>query len=323
MKRLGLLLLFVACTASAEEFPPEALESARRATIEAQKLLGEGDAATARELLDQARERYPRDAMLLAVYGEALFALEQYGKAEIVLSQALSIREIASARTLLNSIYEKYEQYIRNVNYAVIVMQKNTDAGNFDTTIAIGNRALENFPNQETLYNELGHALYLKGDLGAAEAAYRRSLQIDPQNREARARIEEIRSTEDAQTSTELAEWISIAKDKVGDFIVTFLALFAAFLTNHLVAPLILQVKLNNARRLFERGDYDELTDLLEGLLDEENFAPLRSNFRFMLGQKSYEEARDILDRYHNTPERLPTLHRILEREHEKLLKAS
>ncbi|MFT7384998.1 MAG: hypothetical protein ACI90G_002586, partial [Urechidicola sp.] len=115
------------------------------------------------------------------------------------------------------------------------------------------------------------------------------------------------------------AEWISIAKDKVGDFIVTFLALFAAFLTSSLLSPVALRLKLVRARKAFELGNYDDFTDLIEGLLDEENFVPLRANFRFMLAQKTYPEAQNILNKYVNTLERLPTLLRILKRENEKL----
>ena len=49
---------------------------------------------------------------------------------------------------------------------------------------------------------------------------------------------------------------------------------------------------------------------------------PLRANFRFLLAQKSYPEAKELLNKYVNTLERLPTLLRILERENEKLLES-
>ena len=70
----------------------------------------------------------------------------------------------------------------------------------------------------------------------------------------------------------------------------------------------------------FEGGDYDEFTDLIEGLLDQEKFAMLRSNFRFVLHNKSYDDAKEILQRFVVTPERLPSLLHILDREHEKML---
>ena len=165
--------------------------------------------------------------------------------------------------------------------------------------------------------------MYETGQLDRAEIAFRIALGINPQNEVARSFVETIRATETAQTSEEMAEWISIAKDKVGDFIVTFLALFTAFATNSLIAPLILQYKLSRSRRSFERGEYDEFTDLMEALLDLEHFGPIRTNFQFLLHQRTYEEAKTILNSYVNTVERLPTLLRILEREHEKKLEAT
>lgn len=318
----GIVLLSLASALFAQS-NEEFLDSPRRAIIEADRLSAADQAKSAVDLLRQAADRYPRDTEVLSAYAELLFRMERYGAAEKIFKRILELRDNRPAQERLAEINEKYEQYTRNINFATIVMQKNTDAGNYDTTIAVGDRAIAKFPDNAVLYNAKGEAQYRKGELEAAEVTFRRALQIDPFNKEARSYVEEIRTTEQAQTSTELAEWISIAKDKVGDFIVTFLALFAAFLTNSLVAPIILRIKLNRARRLFERGNYDEFTDLLEGLLDEENFAPLRANFRFMLRHKSFEEANEILHKYHNTPERLPSLQRILERENEKLLQST
>ncbi|MEX0942133.1 MAG: tetratricopeptide repeat protein [Pseudomonadales bacterium] len=306
-------------SAHAAEFDEEVFSSARRATIEAQKLMEDEQTRAAESLLAESIRRFPSDAMLLATYGDALFNLERYGEAEAVLNRALRIRDLPLARNRLADINEKFEQYTRNLNMAVIVMQKNTDAGNYDTTVAISDRAISKFPDRAIVYNARGEALYRKGDLEAAEAAFRKSLQIDPFNKEARDYVEEIRTTSQARTSTELAEWISIAKDKVGDFIVTFLALFTAFAVNSAIAPVALRIKLRNARKLFEQGKYDEFTDLLEGLLDQENFVPLRANFRFMLRHQGLHGATEILNKYVNTVDRLPTLLRILERENEKM----
>lgn len=306
----------------AADYDEAVLASPRRAMIEAQNLANQGDTMAASALFDAASLRHPRDTALLTAHGNLLFDLERYGEAEIIYKRALAIGDVAEARNGVEEIGKKLDAFATNINFAVIAMQKNTDAGNFDTTIAIADRAIARFPDRAILFNSKGEAQYRKHDLEAAEVSFRRSLQIDPFNAEARKYIEDIRTTSQAQTSQALAEWISIAKDKVGDFIVTFLALFTAFVVNSLIAPITLRIKLNNARKMFERGEYDEFTDLIEGLLDEENFTHLRINFRFMLQQKSYEEARQILNKYVNTLERLPTLLRVLEREHEKLLEA-
>lgn len=320
MRLVAILVLLLVSSASLAEYDAEALGSPRRAIIEAQRLMDKGDARSAVELLADANKRYTSNATLLTTWGDALMATDRYGRAAQVYKQAQQLGNSPQLEQRLQQINEKLESDTRSLNVAVIKMQRNTDAGNYDTTIAIGDRAIAKFPNQDVLYKEKGQAQYKKGDLSQAEDTLRIALKINPLNREARQLVEDIRTTEQAQVSTEFAEWISIAKDKVGDFIVTFLALFAAFVVNSLVDPLVLRIKLNRARRLFEKGRYDEFTDLIEGLLDVENFAPLRANFRFMLRQKGYDEAREILNRYVNTLERLPTLLRILERENEKLL---
>ncbi|HKI74103.1 MAG TPA: tetratricopeptide repeat protein [Pseudomonadales bacterium] len=315
-----ILLVMLPLVVRAAEFSQDALISANRAMVEARQLMLKGDDKAATDLLEAANARFPNNFALLMTWGQALYNTGRYGLAEIQYKKARAISDTPVVETKLTEIEDHYQAFTRSINIAVIEMQRNTDAGNYATTIAIGNRAIAKFPGNDVLYKEKGAAQYKKGDLADAEATLRKALQINPLNREARQMVEDIRNTESAQTSAELAQWIAIAKDKVGDFIVTFLALFAAFVVNSAVDPIILSFKLNRARRHFEHGNYDEFTDLIEGLLDLENFAPLRANFRFMLRQKSFDEAKEILNKYVNTLERLPTLVRILERENEKML---
>ena len=111
---------------------------------------------------------------------------------------------------------------------------------------------------------------------------------------------------------------MSIAKDKFGDFVVTFLALLTAFIFNSAFAPLWMRYRLFRARRAFVSGDYD-FADAIEALLDQEDFSPLRENFRILLKSNSYESIKEIFEYHIMTADRLPTLLRILEREHEKL----
>ncbi len=310
-----LLLLPLMCGAATEN--PESLVE------QAAQLVRNDQQNAALGLLARGRLAHPRDIQILAAYANLLYDLDKLAPAMLVYRELLELGDNPVARERLAAINKQFERLTSSVNLATIAIQKNVDAGNYQTALAIGNLAIEKFPDSAVLYTAMGEAQYRNGDLDEAEVTFRRALQIDPFNRQARSYVEEIRTTEQAQTSTELAEWISIAKDKVGDFIVTFLALFAAFVTNSLVAPIILRIKLNRARRAFELGQYDEFTDLIEGLLDKEDFAPLRANFRFLLREKDIDEARSILDKYVNTPDRLPALLRILEREHEKMAQSA
>ena len=285
----------------------------------ARTLIDAGSYDAALSYLQSSTQQIGKSPELLGLQATVQYQLKNFGEAKQLLQQSLAMSDNPRLEVLLSNVMQRFEKLTVNKKMAVIVLQKETDAGNYATAIAVARLAIQKFPNDELLYTAYGRALLEASLLDEAEIALRTALQLNPKNVEARKLIEEIRATGEAQTSEEMAEWISIAKDKVGDFIVTFLALFAAFLTSSLLAPVALRFKLGSARKAFEKGDYDDFTDLIEGLLDEENFVPLRANFRFMLAKKTYAEAQQILNKYVNTLERLPTLLRILEREHEKL----
>ena len=312
------LLLFQQQAAMAADALAE-YKSPRQILVQLSQIEGEENLKDAIKLLRLAVIKFPADATLKSRLGGKLFDNRQFGEAEEQLISALRMREDDADRALLGKITQQHEKWAQSERSAVVVMSKEVDAGNVKTALAVGKIASQRFPMEETILVEYGRALMISGSLEEAEKQLREALKLDPLNTEARKIIEEIRATEEAQTSTEVAEWISIAKDKVGDFIVTFLALFTAFLVNSLMAPIALRFKLNRARKAFEENEYDDFTDLMEGLLDNENFSPLRANLRQLIQQRSYQEAQVILNKYVNTLERLPTLLRILERENEKL----
>ncbi|MDP6136140.1 MAG: hypothetical protein QGI25_07595 [Arenicellales bacterium] len=216
-----------------------------------------------------------------------------------------------------------FDKYLRSSNIVIIQSQKYLDAGEYDNALKLLDLGIAKYTDKDVLYALKGETLYKNNRLEEAEPILRQALQLNPLNEVAKKYIEEIRTTELAQVSTEWQEWMGIFRDKVGDFIVTFLAFGCAFLAGSAIAPIKLKLDLYSARRFFDQGNYDEFLDLTEGLLDQEKFAPLRSNFRFLLRQKNFEDAQHILSKHVNTPERLPTLLRILERENEKLQEAT
>lgn len=314
-----LVTALLSATVMAADLDEQYLRSAVTAMNQANVYIRDGQFITAEALLSRAVERFPRDQELRVQFAEFYLARERWGAAQLQLKKAQEFGTRPDIENHLRQLDERFEKLTSSYNRSFSLAQRATDDGFYDTAIAIANISIQKYPNRDALYNERARALLEKGQLDAAENDAMRATQLNPKNEEAFRLVEAIRARRQAQTSEELQEWISIAKDKVGDFIVTFLALFMAFVTNSLIAPVMLRIKLNNARRLFEKGNYDEFTDLIEGLLDEENFAPIRTNFQFLLNQKTYDEAREILNKYVNTPDRLPTLLRILERENEKL----
>ena len=251
--------------------------------IRVQELVSANKHRQALEILKETQAKFPDNMALIELKAQLLFDTGRFGEVERLIE--------ASQRTtlldkLLASTKKRLERVTGNYAIAIITIQKDMDVEDFRTAIAIADRALQKFPEKELQFLTLkGEALYKNNELEAAEVEFRKVLNLDPLNDVAKGYVAEIRSTMDARVSKGWAEWVLIFKDKVGDFIVTFLALFAAFVVNSLLAPIGLRLKLNHARRSFERGDYDEFTDLIEGLLDQENFGVLRSNFRFVLKQ--------------------------------------
>lgn len=220
-------------------------------------------------------------------------------------------------QTALNS---KLNRMLSNDKVVTVFVQKRIELQDFDTAILVLDRALPRYPSRDADFFTLkGEALYKKNDLPAAEDQFREALKLNPLNPVAKAYVSEIRSTLEAQTSTAWAEFVSIAKDKFGDFVVTFLALLTAFVFNSAFAPLWMRYRLFRARRAFASGDYDDFADAIEALLDQEDFSPLRENFRILLKTNSYDSIKEIFEHHIMTADRLPTLLRILQREHEKL----
>ncbi|WP_342118085.1 serine hydrolase domain-containing protein [Pseudoduganella sp. OTU4001] len=66
------------------------------------------------------------------------------------------------------------------------------DAGRAATGIAILKRSTALFPQDGNLYDSLGELLLLSGDKGSAAAAYRRALELDPSNANARDMLQKI-----------------------------------------------------------------------------------------------------------------------------------
>lgn len=277
-----------------------------------------GDYRAALERLNTLKSEHPESDTLSELELRLLIASNRLHDAtklalDLPLTHPLKAQFEQALETAINRV-------VRNEKIAIIVIQKRIELQDFDSAILVADRALTRFPDRQAdLFTLKGEALYKRNDLEAAETEFRRALQIDPLNPVAKSYVTEIRTTLEAQTSTALAEWISIAKDKTGDFVVTFLALFTAFLVNSLLSPLSMRYRLARARSAFDAGNYDDFADAVERLLDQEDFKPLRQNFRLLMRKRPYEEIKSIFETHVMTEDRLPTLLRILEREHQRL----
>jgi hypothetical protein len=293
-------------------------EAGSSVVIESQALASEGNALDAIALLRNHLSSQPNAFDAEEALINLLISNDFLSEASTRLA-SLSDRDLGSesSQTDLDS---RLNRILMNDKIVTVFVQKRIELQDFDTAILILDRALPRYPARDAdFYTLKGEALYKKNDLPGAEEQFREALKLNPLNPVAKAYVSEIRSTLEAQTSTAWAEFVSIAKDKFGDFVVTFLALLTAFIFNSAFAPLWMRYRLFRARRAFVSGDYDDFADAIEALLDQEDFSPLRENFRILLKSNSYESIKEIFEYHIMTADRLPTLLRILEREHEKL----
>ena len=318
-----LALITLSGSAAAENNEPAgdaAVLSDRLAQVlaDAAALQKQNQVRKAIEVLQTERANLNNHPSLVALEVQLLLESGRFSQAQKVLEQLPQSRpDLSGLRERIQSAFSKT---VSSDKRAIIFAQKRIELKDFETAIAITDLALLAFPDQQADFFTLkGEALYKMNALEAAESEFMRALQIDPLNPVAKSYVNEIRTTLEAQTSTALAEWIRIAKDKVGDFIVTFLALFTAFLMNSLLSPLSMRFRLLRARKAFDAGNYDDFADAVERLLDQEDFKPLRHNFRLLLQKRPYEDIKAIFETHIMTEDRLPTVLRILRREHEKM----
>lgn len=277
-----------------------------------------GSYREALEILASIKDQYPNNEAVFEAELRLLLLSSRLGDASN-LTNELPI-EHSLKQSANTAVEQALSRVVRNDKLATIYIQKRIELKDFSSAILVADRALLQFPDRHgDLFTLKGEALYKQNNLEAAEKEFMRALQIDPLNPVAKSYVNEIRTTLAAQTSTALAEWISIAKDKTGDFVVTFLALFTAFLMNSLLSPLSMRYRLARARKSFDEGNYDDFADAVERLLDQEDFKPLRQNFRLLMRKRPYEEIKSIFETHVMTEGRLPTLLRILKREHERL----
>lgn len=281
-------------------------------------LADQGNLPDAIALLQESLAQQPDNSDWQAATADLLIRADRLSEADVLISGPLSGHD---AYPMLRSNWDKkLSRAIMNDKIVTVFVQKRIELRDFKTAILVLDQALLKFPKREADFFTLkGEALYKMNELEAAEAEFRAALLINPLNPVAKAYVNEIRTTLEAQTSTAWAEFVSIAKDKFGDFVVTFLALLTAFIFNAAFSPLWMRYRLFRARRAFIAGDYDDFADAIEALLDQEDFKPLRDNFRILLKSNTYESMKDIFEHHIMTADRLPTLLRILERENEKM----
>ena len=199
----------------------------------------------------------------------------------------------------------------------IVYAQKHIDAGDYQEALLILNDAASRFPGNDVIRALKGEAHFLMGDVVLAEGDFMAALSVNAHNEVAKKYIEEIRDVKSLSVSEESQEWLSVARDKVGDFIVLVIGIWLGTTLNTFGAAIKRWKDGRRSKKHFLEGDYVAFTDLLEMQAGENNIVGLRKNIDFMLKHKSADEAKKIIEDYVDFEEIMRMLMRMIDR-HEK-----
>ncbi|MER2490879.1 tetratricopeptide repeat protein [Catenovulum sediminis] len=207
---------------------------------------------------------------------------------------------------------ENLDKYLKSEKRVVVQAQKFIEAGEFDSADKLTSLALRLYPKNDMIYALRGEALYQAKQFEPAEAMFMQALNLNPLNTVAKKYIEEIRTTSELSESVLSQEWKSVARDKVGDFIVLVIGIWLGTTLNTIGARIGRWRFRRHSKKLFLANDFDDFADLLEIQLASNELKPLRESMAFMLRHKSLDESIAILEEYVNRPDHLDTFIRML-----------
>lgn len=208
---------------------------------------------------------------------------------------------------------DEFSKYLKSQKRVVIQAQKFIEAGEFDQAEQLTSKAITLYPKDDMIYALRGEALYQAKNFEPAEAMFMQALNLNPLNAVAKGYIEEIRSTSELSESVLSQEWKSVARDKVGDFIVLVIGIWLGTTLNTIGARVARWRFRMHSKKLFLANDFDDFADLLEIQLASNELKPLRESMAFMLTHKTLSESIEILEEYVNSPDHLATFKRMLE----------
>jgi tetratricopeptide (TPR) repeat protein len=160
-----------------------ALDPRRAALAQASRLVVQDDPAGALAVLEEAGRRWPDDFEVQHALAERLIAAGRYAEAERHLAPlAASTHPVRAARVL----------YSRSLLRIRAPFELERAAGYLREFLSRVPSDLPELPPRAAAWHELGLAHEQLGQRGPAREAYRRSLDLDPDRREARAGFERL-----------------------------------------------------------------------------------------------------------------------------------
>jgi len=218
----------------------------------------------------------------------------------------------ATSFAQLTQLTEEDQKYLTSKRKAEVFATRVVDDGEFERAELFISQALKSYPRSDHLLTLYGQTLYESRDIEQAESYFMAALQVNPLNKVAKAYVEVIRETSEASTSQELQQFQEVLWDKVGDIVVFGLGFFFGSMMSGWAKRFLAWRFINNSRKTFLAGDFEDYADMLEIQLTTNELKPLRNSLNFMLEHRTLEQAIELLEQYVNNEDNLKTLTRML-----------
>lgn len=177
------------------------------------------------------------------------------------------------------------------------------DSGKYSEAIDLLEKGIQEHPGSDWLLSMLGRAYYKEGNLEAAEAEFRKALEINKDNIVAKKLIKEMRNTQDLLRDRDLSEWVAIGKEKAADLLTTVLGVWIGMLLSSISSGFYSHFTRKSFRRALAKKDFDYATDILEDLVVKREKAQLRKRLKELLNVFSLEDSRELIIDYVDDPD--------------------
>jgi len=138
------------------------------------------------------------------------------------------------------------------------------DAGNYDDALTFLETALKKYANSEIILSLYGEVLFRTHKLKEAEDQFRKVLDENPYNEQAKQRIEDIRSTEKLMESREIAELKAFGKDVTSKILMLVIGVWFGSLLTLLSEKIFNYFKRSNLQKALNSKNYKMAMDILE-----------------------------------------------------------
>jgi len=138
------------------------------------------------------------------------------------------------------------------------------DSGDIDEALKFLKNAVTEFNESEIIFSLYGEALFRSHKLSEAERQFRKVLDMNPYNDQAKQRIEDIRNTEKLLESREIANLKAFGKDVTSKILMVVVGVWFGSLLTLLSEKIFNYFKRSNLQKALDKKHYNMVMDILE-----------------------------------------------------------